>query len=239
MRPTALQRHAPQPLVGEQVEHVCSMKRSLPISCLRVSRPTMVPMILLGASISTFSPRTCPSSWARRGLPFRFDGEAAQPLLQRVVGAVADGGDVPAVEVLHDHALQEVVDVLDLELQFHLGVVGDLSVVVEVAHAGAEQHHPFQGEIGPALLARGGSFLGPPALLGSVGPLVSRLRLLGGGLLHGRIGGFHPGRGSNVWAGRHPPVDSAASTRARPSTRCTTQNFGRLDMARTLLNVDV
>ena len=55
---------------------------------------------------------------------------------------------------------KQVVDVLDLEFQLHLGVVVDLAGVLEVADAGAEQHHALQGQAGLVALCRGRLLVG-------------------------------------------------------------------------------
>ena len=88
-----------------------------------------------------------PEQLRHRRIGGQIDGEAFQRFGDRVFRAVVDGRDLPAVEVLHDHALQEVVDLIDLEFHFHLGVVLDLAGVLEEADAGTEQHDAFQRQI--------------------------------------------------------------------------------------------
>ena len=109
--------------------------------------------------LSRFGGYSClptPEELTQRRVRGQVDGEALERLADGVFRAVADRGDLPAAQVLHHHALQEVVDVLGLELHVDLGVVGHLAVVLEEADAGVEQHHSLQRHVGRARPDGGG-----------------------------------------------------------------------------------
>src|SRR5262249_14873764 len=68
------------------------------------------------------------------------DREAAQGAVDGVVAVVGDGGDTSLVrEVLQDHALDQVVDVLLGEGQVNASVAFHFARTREVSHAGIEQ----------------------------------------------------------------------------------------------------
>ncbi len=77
----------------------------------------------------------------------QIDGEALQGFGDRVFRGIGDGRDPAAVEILHHHAFQQVVDVAGLEFHLDLGVAGDLSGVFKESDAGTEQHHFRQRQI--------------------------------------------------------------------------------------------
>ena len=64
---------------------------------------------------------------AKVGLPFRLMAKLDERAGDRLAAVVADGGDAPAVEVLEDHALEQVVDVLFRERQVDPRVAVDLA----------------------------------------------------------------------------------------------------------------
>ena len=111
-------------------------------------------MILVGASISICSPRIWLSRSASVGILRQVDANVCQRLGERVFAAVADGRDSSAAYVLQDHALEQVVDVLDVELHFDLGVAVDLAGVLEKGHARAEHDDPLDGEVGEFVLGK-------------------------------------------------------------------------------------
>ena len=90
-----------------------------------------------------------PQELGQAGVGRQIDGETAQRLGDRVFRAVGDGRGLPAVEILHDHALQQVVDVVEFELHLDFGVILHLAGAFEESDAGAEQHDPLQGQLGP------------------------------------------------------------------------------------------
>ena len=63
------------------------------------------------------------------------DGIALQGAIDGVVAFVADGADVAAAHVLQDHALEQVVDILDAEGEVDAGLALDLAFTLEVADA--------------------------------------------------------------------------------------------------------
>ena len=71
--------------------------------------------------------RRCPR---RSGCPFRLIAKRDERPRDRLAGVVADGGDASLVEVLEDHALEQVVDValgerqIDPRVAFHLAASG-------------------------------------------------------------------------------------------------------------------
>src|SRR4029079_10074201 len=83
------------------------------------------------------------------------DAEGGQGAGERVFAAVADSGDAAAAFVLLDHALEQVVDVLDVEFHLDLGIAIDLAGVLEVGDAGAEHDDAFDGEVGGFFLGGG------------------------------------------------------------------------------------
>ena len=93
-------------------------------SCfLCVSTPRMRPLSLLGASSLDPLAADLLQELGQGGVIGQINGEASQRLRNRVFRAVGDRRGLPAVEILHDHALQQVVDVVELELHLDLGVV--------------------------------------------------------------------------------------------------------------------
>ena len=116
---------------------------------LRVSTPRMIAAQLVGRFEHDPLAADLLQELGQRGIGRQIDREALQRLGDRVFRAVGDGRDLAAVEILDDHALQQVVDVVGLELHFHLGVVVDLAGVLEESDAGTEQDDPLQGQIGP------------------------------------------------------------------------------------------
>ena len=67
---------------------------------------------------------------AKVGLPFRLMAKLDERAGDRLAAVVADGRDAAAVEVLEDHALDQVVDVLLGERQI------DASIAVDFAATG-------------------------------------------------------------------------------------------------------
>ena len=80
---------------------------------------------------------------AERRVVGEVDGERAEGLRDRVAGGVGDGRS-PAVAIEHDHALEQVVDIVSRELHLDGGIAGHLARVLEVAHARREQDHRLQ-----------------------------------------------------------------------------------------------
>ena len=91
----------------------------------------------------------------------QIDREGFQRAVDRVERVVGDGGD-HALLVLEDHALDQVVDVADLEGQVDAGVALDLALALEVADAAAEQHDVLDRQGG----GRGGGVAGVVLRLG-------------------------------------------------------------------------
>ncbi len=69
------------------------------------------------------------------------DGERFKRPLDRGIGFVGNGGDMPAIEVAQHHRLEQVVDVGDGKAQVDAGVVLDDALALEIADAAAEEHH--------------------------------------------------------------------------------------------------
>ena len=63
---------------------------------------------------------------AQRGIAGQIDRKRLQRSGDRIFGAISDRRDLPAAEVLQDHALEQVVDLFGLELELDLGVAIDL-----------------------------------------------------------------------------------------------------------------
>ena len=128
------------------------MASSLPTLTLRFSTPTIVPVIGGGGVDLDLLAADLPQQVGQRRVRRQVDGERLERLGDRVLAAVVDGGDLAAAEVLQDHALEQVVDVVDVELQIDVAIPFDLAVVLEEAHAGAEQHHPLQRQVAGLLV---------------------------------------------------------------------------------------
>ena len=75
---------------------------------------------------------------AERRITVQVDGEALERLLDRRVAVVRDGADDAAVQVLHDHRLEQIVDVQHWERQVDARVALDRAFALEVADAAAE-----------------------------------------------------------------------------------------------------
>ena len=84
---------------------------------------------------------------AERRVVGEVDGERAEGLRDRVAGGVGDGRS-PAIAIEHDHALEQVVDIVGRELHLDGGIAGHLARVLEVAHARREQDHRLQRQRG-------------------------------------------------------------------------------------------
>ncbi len=100
---------------------------------------------------------------AQRRIAGQVDGEGLQRLGDRVTGAVGDGRDPAAAEVLQHHALEQVVDVLDAEAEIDRGIPFHRAAMLEVADPGTEQDHPLDRDDGRrrvGLLPPNGAFLG-------------------------------------------------------------------------------
>ena len=59
---------------------------------------------------------------------------------QRLLAAVRDGGDFPAVEVFEQEALENVVDLLGLEVKFGITVPFDGAIMLEIPDAAGVEH---------------------------------------------------------------------------------------------------
>jgi len=151
-----LQRHRAEPVVGEQVEH------------LGLDDPPFFDLLFSGLDAHDdaadlvgrvdLDPLAADlaQQLAQRRVGGQIDGEALEGLVDGVLGAVADGRDLPAVEVLHDHALKQVVDAVHLEIHLHGGVALHLAGVLEEPDPGAEQHDPLQWQVGGGRFRRAG-----------------------------------------------------------------------------------
>jgi len=80
----------------------------------------------------------------QRGIAGQIDGEGLECLGDRVAGAVGHRGDTAAPQVLHDHALEQVVDVVDVELQIDSAVPLNFAAMLEEANPRVEHHHLLQ-----------------------------------------------------------------------------------------------
>ena len=69
---------------------------------------------------------------------------------QRVLRGIRHHADVPAVEVLQDEALEDVVDLRGLEAQFAPGVAADRALVLEIADAAGKEDDLAHRHVGVA-----------------------------------------------------------------------------------------
>ena len=153
----AVERDAAQAVVGEQVQEgdfdrgAVLAGRDLPLFDAENGAGDFcggVELDLLAANLV--------EQVGERGILREVDAEGRERARERVFAAVADGRDPAAAFVLQDHALEQVVDVLDVEFHFDLGVAFDLPGMLEKRHAGAEHDDAFDGEVG-VFLRRYGS----------------------------------------------------------------------------------
>ena len=151
------ERDAPQPFVGEQVQErdrstdLVASAGTLPLfrrrrSCRRSWS---------GRRSRSARRESAPSRSASVGLLVRSIANVAQRPRDRVLAAVADGRDPPAAVVLQDHALEQVVDVLDVELQLDLGVASTWPSCSKKATPRAEHDDPLDRDVGLFLLILG------------------------------------------------------------------------------------
>jgi len=86
-----------------------------------------------------------PEQSAQAGVCCQVHGEAFESLGDWVTRVVRHSRYPAAVEILHDHALEQVVDVVHLETQFHMTVPINGTVTLEVADATGIQYDFREG----------------------------------------------------------------------------------------------
>ena len=72
--------------------------------------------------------------------------QAAERLLERFLARQADAADA-ALVVVHDEALQHVVDLVEADVELELGVAVDLCLVFEIANATGRQHDALERQL--------------------------------------------------------------------------------------------
>ena len=131
------------------------MTVSLPTLCSRVSMPRIFPVTGVGNSTVDASPRTCRSRSPIEGSRVRSTEKVLQRLGDRIARAVGDGRDSSAPLIFEHHALEQIVDVGDVEFQIDVGVARNFARVLEESDAGSEQHNAGQRQRGRFVVGLG------------------------------------------------------------------------------------